>query len=142
MTCIRGHREARGLDAGPRLVQKLIGFGDHRTSNIVARIVEEEVAHVAVGVYWFVSVCQKMNRAPCSTFKDLLEEYGVELKGPFNYSARDEAGIPREWYDCSSTNKQDMKERDNKNHQLSAVYDRLTCIISLENEHSSLNRPP
>lgn len=28
---------------------------------------------------------------------DLLEEYGVELKGPFNYSARDEAGIPRHW---------------------------------------------
>ncbi|GLT94021.1 hypothetical protein SLE2022_117840 [Rubroshorea leprosula] len=135
-------QEARGLDAGPRLVQKFIGFGDHRTSNIVARIAEEEVAHVAVGVYWFVSVCQKMNRAPCSTFKDLLEDYGVELKGPFNYSARDEAGIPREWYDCSSTNKQDMKERDNKNHQLSSVYDRLTCIISLENEHSSLNRPP
>ncbi|VFQ84114.1 unnamed protein product [Cuscuta campestris] len=57
--------EARGLDAGPRLVQKLIGFGDHRTADIVARIAAEEVAHVAVGVYWFSSVCQKMNRPPC-----------------------------------------------------------------------------
>lgn len=28
---------------------------------------------------------------------DLLKEYNVELKGPFNYSARDEAGIPRGW---------------------------------------------
>lgn len=119
-------KEARGLDAGPRLTQKLIGFGDHRTSNIVARIADEEVAHVAVGVHWFLSVCQKMKRAPCSTFKglaalishltgnisfiqstqninpvygyaDLLKEYDVELKGPFNYSARDEAGIPRDW---------------------------------------------
>jgi uncharacterized ferritin-like protein (DUF455 family) len=52
-------------------VKKLIGFGDHRTSNIVARIADEEVAHVAVGVFWFVSVCQKMGRAPCSTFKGL-----------------------------------------------------------------------
>uniref|UniRef100_A0A5B6ZSK1 Ferritin-like superfamily n=1 Tax=Davidia involucrata TaxID=16924 RepID=A0A5B6ZSK1_DAVIN len=108
-------QEARGLDAGPRLVQKLIGFGDCRTSNIVARIADEEVAHVAVGVYWFISVCQKMGCAPCSTFKDLLKEYNVELKGPFNYSARDEAGIPRDWYDTPSTNKQD------KNGQLSEL---------------------
>jgi uncharacterized ferritin-like protein (DUF455 family) len=52
-------------------VQKLVGFGDLRTSNVVARIADEEVAHVAVGVHWFVSVCQKMGRAPCSTFKGL-----------------------------------------------------------------------
>lgn len=62
-------QEARGLDAGPRLVQKLVGFGDHRTSNVVAKIAEEEVAHVAVGVFWFLSVCQKMGRVPCTTFK-------------------------------------------------------------------------
>ena len=52
-------------------MQKLVGFGDLRTSNIVARIADEEVAHVAVGVFWFVSVCQKIGRAPCSTFKGL-----------------------------------------------------------------------
>lgn len=52
-------------------MQRLVGFGDLRTSNIVARIADEEVAHVAVGVFWFVSVCQKMGRAPCSTFKGL-----------------------------------------------------------------------
>ncbi|XP_059663226.1 uncharacterized protein LOC132308941 [Cornus florida] len=128
-------QEARGLDAGPRLVQRLVGFGDCRTSNIVARIADEEVAHVAVGVHWFVSVCQKMGHTPCSTFKDLLREYNVELKGPFNYSARDEAGIPRDWYDASSTNKQD-------NGQLSEVYERLACIISMEKENSSMNSPP
>lgn len=32
-----------------------------------------------------------------SKHADLLKEYDVELKGPFNYSARDEAGIPRDW---------------------------------------------
>ncbi|KAL6538339.1 hypothetical protein OROGR_012327 [Orobanche gracilis] len=103
-------QEARGLDAGPRLVNKLVGFGDNRTSNIVAKIADEEVAHVAVGVYWFVSVCQKMGRTPGSTFADILKDYNVELKGPFNYSAREEAGIPREWYDdSSSTTKQGNK---------------------------------
>ncbi|GFY99011.1 diiron containing four-helix bundle family ferritin protein, putative [Actinidia rufa] len=129
-------QEARGLDAGPRLVQKLVGCGDCRTSNIVARIANEEVAHVAVGVYWFVSLCKKMGRAPCSTFKDLLKEYNVELKGPFNYSARDEAGIPREWYDPSS------KNNDEKEEKLSEVYERLACIISMEKENSSLNSTP
>lgn len=53
-------------------MQKLIGFGDLRTSKIVARIADEEVAHVAVGVYWFVNVCQKMGCAPCCTFKGLV----------------------------------------------------------------------
>ncbi len=28
---------------------------------------------------------------------DLIKEHDVVLKGPFNYPARDEAGIPREW---------------------------------------------
>ncbi|XP_044465467.1 uncharacterized protein HI_0077 isoform X2 [Mangifera indica] len=135
-------QEARGLDAGPRLVQKLIGFGDHRTSNIVARIADEEVAHVAVGVYWFLSVCQKMDRAPCSTFKDLLKEYNVELKGPFNYSARDEAGIPRHWYDQSSAVKQDKNQKRDTDDKLSVVYERLASIISMESENSSLNSPP
>lgn len=127
-------QEARGLDAGPRLVKKLIGFGDSRTSNIVAQIADEEVAHVAVGVYWFVSVCQKMSRVPCTTFKDILSEYNVELKGPFNVQARDEAGIPRDWYDPSSNQE--------KNKQLSEVYERLACVISMEQENSNLNRPP
>uniref|UniRef100_A0A1D1YBQ4 Uncharacterized protein HI_0077 n=1 Tax=Anthurium amnicola TaxID=1678845 RepID=A0A1D1YBQ4_9ARAE len=30
-------QEARGLDAGPRLVQKLLGFGDHRSAKIVSK---------------------------------------------------------------------------------------------------------
>lgn len=52
-------------------MQKLVGFGDLRTSDIVARIADEEVAHVAVGVHWFVDVCQKMDCTPSSAFKGL-----------------------------------------------------------------------
>uniref|UniRef100_A0A7N0V472 Uncharacterized protein n=1 Tax=Kalanchoe fedtschenkoi TaxID=63787 RepID=A0A7N0V472_KALFE len=127
-------QEARGLDAGPRLVHKLIGFGDIRTSNIVARIADEEVAHVAVGVDWFISVCQKLQREPCSTFKELLKEYNVELKGPFNYSARDEAGIPREWYVPPPCH---LKTED---ANLSEVYERLAFVISMEQDNSSVNK--
>nr|GEV51818.1 hypothetical protein [Tanacetum cinerariifolium] len=125
--------EARGLDAGPRLVQKLIGFGDRRTSNIVAKIAEEEVAHVAVGVYWFAAVCQKMGRSPCPTFRDVLKEYNVEVKGPFNYTAREEAGLPWDWYDP-------LKESKQEKERLSEVHDRMARIISMEKENSSLNR--
>ncbi|KAK8935272.1 hypothetical protein KSP39_PZI013637 [Platanthera zijinensis] len=127
-------QEARGLDAGPRLVQKLVGFGDHTTSNIVAKIADEEIAHVAVGVFWFALVCQKTGRTPSDAFKGLLKEHGVELKGPFNYSARDEAGMPRDWYDDGSLGNDEAKRR------LSEVHDRLETIISLEQESSKLGQ--
>ena len=42
-------QEARGLDAGPRLTERLVGYGDNRSAAIVARISLEEKAHVAVG---------------------------------------------------------------------------------------------
>ncbi|KAK4769492.1 hypothetical protein SAY86_027642 [Trapa natans] len=126
-------QEARGLDAGPRLVQKLVGFGDLRTSKIVGRIADEEVAHVAVGVDRFISICQRTGRPPSSTFKDLLKEYTIELKGPFNYTSRDKAGIPREWYENSCTGKHEEEQ------QLSVVHDRLASIIAMESENSSLN---
>ena len=44
-------QEARGLDAGPRLVERLVGAGDKTAAAIVARISEEETAHVAVGAF-------------------------------------------------------------------------------------------
>ena len=42
-------QEARGLDAGPRLQGRLVGWGDNRSAAIVGRIAAEERAHVAVG---------------------------------------------------------------------------------------------
>ena len=42
-------QEARGLDAGPRLVQRLRCLGDPCSAALVERIASEEVAHVAVG---------------------------------------------------------------------------------------------
>lgn len=48
----------------------------------------------------------------------MLKAYDVELKGPFNYSARDEAGLPREWYEKSSA---DSKNTKQEKEQLSVV---------------------
>ena len=44
-------QEARGLDAGGRLAERLVGLGDARSARIVARIALEERAHVAVGAW-------------------------------------------------------------------------------------------
>jgi hypothetical protein len=48
-------QEARGLDAGQRLVERLVGAGDRRSAAIVRQIALEEKAHVAVGERGLVS---------------------------------------------------------------------------------------
>ncbi|BBN17207.1 hypothetical protein MPTK1_7g12790 [Marchantia polymorpha subsp. ruderalis] len=94
-------QEARGLDASPRLVKRLSGLADHRSAAIVRRIGEEEVAHVGVGVTWFLRVCEKLQIDPGLTFKEMMVECNIELHGPFNHTARARAGLQREWYDNS-----------------------------------------
>lgn len=150
MAAIPMVQEARGLDAGPRLVQKLVGLGDNRTSNIVKRIAEEEIAHVAVGVSWFLTVCGKMGRMPDKTFTELLEELNVELKGPYNYAARTEAGIPRDWYDTSNLgparcdNKLDMKNEKERTIIQVASTEQAHCNshnIPISHEGSKTTNP-
>ena len=62
-------QEARGLDAGPRLVSKLQGRGDNRSAGVIARISEEELAHVAVGVVWFRRLCEALGADPGDSFR-------------------------------------------------------------------------
>lgn len=97
----------------------------------MAKVAEEELAHVSVGLYWFLEVCQMMGRAPDATFRDLIKECDVVLKGPFNYPARDEAGIPREWYE--------EKFKQEAASKLSEVHDRLACIVETEKENANFN---
>ena len=40
-------------------MEKLRGFADHESAEIVAQIASEEVGHVAVGVKWFRYICDK-----------------------------------------------------------------------------------
>lgn len=53
LVVVPSSQEARGLDAGAKLADRLVGLGDSRSAAIVARIAEEERAHVAIGVSWF-----------------------------------------------------------------------------------------
>ena len=50
-------QEARGLDAGPRMVQKLKSSGDAMSAAVVGEIVDDEVNHVRLGLKWFKVWC-------------------------------------------------------------------------------------
>jgi uncharacterized ferritin-like protein (DUF455 family) len=110
-------QEARGLDAGQRLSQRLVGLGDARSAAIVGRIAEEERAHVAIGVAWFERVCGAVvepgdddgPRAvvdPGAEFRARLRACGcVDLatkRSTFNHAERQRVGLRREWYDATT----------------------------------------
>lgn len=155
-------QEARGLDSGPRLAARLTGWGDAHSAGIVNQIAKEELAHVAVGVSWFLAVCKKMNKVPDSTFKELMRELNVELKGPFNYIARAKAGLPRNWYDaapelstqdgksrhCGTSTSSDLTsmeeihiEGENKNHAGQAGTTTIVPSILPETKHFPVQSP-
>lgn len=60
-------QEARGLDAGGRLAERLVGLGDARSARIVARIAQEERAHVAVGALGWKWLYGSMGQSGCYT---------------------------------------------------------------------------
>ena len=98
-------QEARGLDAGPRLAEKLGSLGDAKSAAIVRRIAEEEKAHVAVGVVWFRYLCAALGLAdPGAEFVRQAEAHCAHsVKGPFNDAARQEVGLERGWYAAVGT---------------------------------------
>lgn len=86
--------EARGLDATPRIVDKLRAAGDLRMVEILAVIERDEIGHVAIGSRWFGWLCAARGLDPESTFRRLLDEYDAPpLKPPFNLAARRAAGF-------------------------------------------------
>jgi uncharacterized ferritin-like protein (DUF455 family) len=91
--------EARGLDVTPAAVARFEAAGDVRSAAILQRIYRDEIRHVAAGSRWFRWGCESRRIGPVSAWKRLVSTYfrGV-LKPPFNDSARDEAGLSREYY--------------------------------------------
>ncbi|CAL6437420.1 unnamed protein product [Bathycoccus prasinos] len=112
-------QEARGLDAGPRLREKLVGRGDNRSAAIVERITKEELNHVAVGVHWFREICAREENIERGNEEELGKRFlsAVErcapdvLKGPFAHEERERAGMSREWYDLNYKNDPDLRRR-------------------------------
>ncbi|MGC2411327.1 MAG: ferritin-like domain-containing protein, partial [Stellaceae bacterium] len=91
--------EARGLDVTPEMMQRLTRAGDPESAAILARIYEDEIGHVAVGVHWFGRLCRDQGLDPEATFHDRVGRYFTgALKPPFNREARDKAGLPAAYY--------------------------------------------
>jgi uncharacterized ferritin-like protein (DUF455 family) len=91
--------EARGLDVTPATVERFEGAGDKRSAAILGRIYSDEIRHVSIGTNWFKSACESQEIAVVSHWQRLVRRhFRGSLKPPFNDSARDEAGLSREFY--------------------------------------------
>lgn len=96
-------QEARGLDAGPRLIERLKGAGDARSAAIVQRISSEEQAHVAVGVAWLHAVASSRGVDPGDAFSSAVRRHIPDgLRGPFDLHTRERVGLPRHWWESST----------------------------------------
>lgn len=92
--------EAKGLDAGPKLAQRLVGTGDKASADIVSIIADEEVRHVQIGVKWFVWECERAGLDAIKEFHAIairMSNPGA-FSRPFNEERRAQAGLTPEWY--------------------------------------------
>lgn len=86
--------EARGLDVTPPMIQKLRAIGDKRGIEILKILLRDEIGHVEVGTRWFRHLCKERGLNPFATFQEVIESYyHGDLRGPFNYEAREQAGF-------------------------------------------------
>jgi uncharacterized ferritin-like protein (DUF455 family) len=91
--------EARGLDVTPGTIARFEAAGDQASARILRRILKDEIRHVSAGTHWFESRCARERIVPETTWRDLVTRYFRGLpKPPFNDSARDSAGLTREYY--------------------------------------------
>jgi uncharacterized ferritin-like protein (DUF455 family) len=91
--------EARGLDVTPATVERFEAAGDARSAAILSRIYRDEIRHVRAGTKWFGWACEAQRISPVSEWKRLVRtHFRGSIKPPFNDSARDEAGLSRDFY--------------------------------------------
>jgi uncharacterized ferritin-like protein (DUF455 family) len=91
--------EARGLDVTPATVARFEAAGDRRSAAILERIYRDEIRHVAVGTKWFRTACESQRIAVVAHWQRLVRTYfRGAIKPPFNDSARDQAGLSRDFY--------------------------------------------
>lgn len=86
--------EARGLDVTPGLMEKFEQVGDRTAVELLNIIYRDEIGHVRIGNDWYYYLCRQQGLDPKPTFQKLLRHYmGGNLRGPFNWPARLEAGF-------------------------------------------------
>ncbi|MEO1969180.1 MAG: ferritin-like domain-containing protein [Sphingomonadaceae bacterium] len=91
--------EARGLDVTPAMIERLRFIGDESGAQILSRILDDEVRHVGIGVKHFDRVSLVRDERPEEFWQNLVRKYfSGRVKPPFNDSARQAAGLPRDYY--------------------------------------------
>ena len=91
--------EARGLDVTPMMIARFDAAGDVTSTRILKRIASDEIDHVAAGVEWFAYLCAVQRFEPVETWRRLVAaNFRGAIKPPFNDSARDKAGLTKEYY--------------------------------------------
>ena len=96
--------EARGLDTTPGGIAKLRRHHDHATADALEVIYQDEIAHVAAGIRWFIHVTGQRGLAPIPHYHLMLNLYFPgDLKPPFNETARAQAGMGPDWYHAKSS---------------------------------------
>lgn len=93
--------EARGLDASPAVRAKLAQAGEIAAAGILDIILADEIGHVAVGNRWYAWLCQRAQRDPLQTYRELAAQHRApQPRGPFNLAARRAAGFTDEELDA------------------------------------------
>lgn len=91
--------EARGLDVTPATVERFRAAGDEQSARILNRIYNDEIRHVRFGTSWFEKACLEAGLHLANHWRKLIgQQFRGIIKGPFNDSARDSAGLTREYY--------------------------------------------
>lgn len=89
--------EARGLDVTPAIQARLRQAGDVRGAELLQRILDDEVGHVAIGNRWYAWLCERAGLPPRDTWDELARRHGVAPpRPPFNLEARLRAGFTSE----------------------------------------------
>ena len=91
--------EARGLDVTPAMLERVRAGGDESGAAILKRILDDEIRHVAAGVKHFDRVSRSRDERPADLWQNLVKmHFSGRIKAPFNDSARNAAGLPRDYY--------------------------------------------
>jgi uncharacterized ferritin-like protein (DUF455 family) len=90
--------EARGLDVTPGMIARLESYGDTDGVEILKRILDDEIGHVAMGRRWFERLAAARGLDARSAWAELVAaRFKGVLKPPFNAPARNAAGFGADW---------------------------------------------
>jgi uncharacterized ferritin-like protein (DUF455 family) len=88
--------EGSGLDAGETILRRLHGMGEGLVAKTVKTIVNEEIAHVQLGVKWYKQVCRSLRLNEQDDFSERMTKLALTLPKriePISVELRQKAGF-------------------------------------------------